>query len=104
MAIVIPAAVEGLRIANLAGQVGQRKNAAARVAARVMDEWIANSQTRGTTRRGVVTEDAFEYRWILRTEPWTLDTLTLVTAEVFYTVQGRDYDVRLSTLVDVSTR
>lgn len=104
MAIVIPAAIEGLRIANLAGQVGQRKNAAARVAARVMDEWIANSQTRGTTRRGVVMEDAFEYRWSLRTEPWTLDTLTLVTAEVLYTVQGRDYDVRLSTLVDVSTR
>ena len=31
MAIVIPVAVEGLRIASLAGQVAQRKSVAARV-------------------------------------------------------------------------
>ena len=35
MAIVIPVALEGLRIASLAGQVGERKAAAARVAERV---------------------------------------------------------------------
>ena len=38
MAIVVPVAVEGLRVANLAGQVGQRKTVAARVADRVLNE------------------------------------------------------------------
>src|SRR5215207_7041870 len=47
MAIVIPVAVNGLRVANLAGQVGERKAVAARVAERVLNEWTVTgaSQT-----------------------------------------------------------
>ena len=56
MAIVIPVAVEGLRIANLAGQVGQRKAAAARIAERVMNELFVTGQLRSTISRGVVQE------------------------------------------------
>ena len=46
MAIVIPVAIQGLRIANLAGQVGQRKAAAGRIAERVLNEWIIGSLRR----------------------------------------------------------
>ena len=41
MAIVIPVAVEGLRLASRAGEVGERKVTAARIADRVMNELIA---------------------------------------------------------------
>ncbi len=102
MAIVIPVAVEGLRVANLAGQVGLRKVVAARVAERVLNEWIVNAQSRGSAQNGTAEERFQQYRWSLRSQPWTGDTanaMTIVTVEVFFPVQGRDYEVQLSTLV-----
>ena len=102
MAIVIPVAVEGLRIANLAGQVGQRKAAAARIAERVMNELFVTGQLRSTISRGVVQEGTQQYEWNMRSETWPVDAMRVVTVQVTFPVQGRDYDVRLSTLVDSS--
>lgn len=103
MAIVIPVAVEGLRVANTAGQVGLRKAVATRVAERVLADWLASGRTQSAQQRGTIQEQAFEYRWSVRTEPWNQDTMRVATAEVLYTVQGREYDVRVATLVDNST-
>jgi len=103
MAIVIPVAVEGLRVANLAGQVGQRKATAARIAERVLNERIVTSQSQQTpVNRGTIYEGVVAYDWSVRTEPWKLDTMRLVTVQVTYQAQGQDYDVRVSTLVDNS--
>jgi hypothetical protein len=102
MAIVIPVAVEGLRVANLAGQVSQRKAVAARVADRVLNEWLAAGQAQAPTQNGVVLEGVLEYRWSVRSQPWNLDTMKLITVEVIYTAQGQDYDLHLSTLLDNS--
>ena len=104
MAIVIPVAIEGLRIANLSGQVGLRKTAAARVAERVINEWMAQGQSQTASLRGTIQEGVHDYRWSIRTEPWNQDSMRLATAEVLYSVQGRDYDLRLSTLIDNSTQ
>jgi hypothetical protein len=103
MAIVIPVAVEGLRVANTAGQVGLRKAVATRVAERVLADWLAGGRTQSAQQRGTVQEAAFEYRWSVRTEPWSQDTMRVATAEVHYTVQGREYDVHVATLIDNST-
>ena len=104
MAIVIPVAVEGLRIANLAGQVGQRKAAAAQIAERVLQEWTLTSQSQIAAQSGMIQEGAIQYRWTVRVEPWPEDNMRLATVQVFYLVQGRDYDVRLSTLLDNSSQ
>lgn len=104
MAIVIPVAVDGLRVASLAGQVGERKATASRIAERVLNELLVTGQYRSATQKGVVQEDAREYQWSMRSEPWPLGAMRLVTVEVTYPVQGRDYDVRLSTLADNSTQ
>jgi len=103
MAIVIPVTVEGLRIANLAGQVGERKVTAARIAERVLNEVIVTGQLRGAIQNGVVLEGAQQYQWSIRSEPWPADAMVLVTVQVIFPVQGRGYDVRLSTLVDTTT-
>ena len=100
MAIVIPVAVEGLRIANRAGQVSQRKAVAARVGDRVLNEWIVSARTAAPARSGVAEEGTQTYRWTIRTQPWNQDTMKLITVEVIYQVQGQDYDVRVSTLLD----
>jgi type II secretory pathway pseudopilin PulG len=99
MAIVIPVAIEGLQIANLAGQVGQRKAAAARIAERVLNELTVTGQTLNNAQSGVVDEAPYEYKWTSRSENWSQDAMRLVTVQVAFAVQGRDYDVRLSTLV-----
>lgn len=104
MAIVIPVAVEGLRVANLAGQVGQRKAVAARVAERVLNEWIVTGQSQTARQSGTVQEGVVDYTWSIRTQPWNQDTMRLVTVSVIYQAQGKEYDVNLSTLLDNSTR
>src|ERR1051325_1098415 len=100
MAIVIPVAVQGLRLASLAGQVGLRKAVAGRIAERVLNELSVTGQLQRSGTSGVTQEGALEYRWTVRAEPWPEDAMRLVTVQVTFPVQGQDFDVRVSTLMD----
>jgi prepilin-type N-terminal cleavage/methylation domain-containing protein len=103
MAIVLPVAVEGLRIASLAGQVGVRKDAAARIAERVLHEVVTTSQWPSSQQSGVMQEGVREYQWTVLTETWPEDSMSVITVQVLFQVQGRDYDVQLSTLIGQAT-
>ena len=102
MAIVIPVAVQGLRIASLSGEVAHRKAAAGRLADRLLNETIVTAQWQQSSQAGTVQEGPYQYRWQLYNEPWTQDALRVLSMQVTFAVQGQDYDVRLSTLVDDS--
>jgi type II secretory pathway pseudopilin PulG len=102
MAIVIPVAVQGLRIASLSGQVGQRKTEAARVAERVLNELVVTGQWQNSAQTGSADDGTVEYRWTVRLDPWHQSTLRLLTVHVTFPVQNQEYDVQLSTVVDVS--
>jgi hypothetical protein len=104
MAIVIPVAVQGLRVASQAGQVGERKVVAARVADRVLNELVTTGQWQKSLQNGVAREGLREYRWSVRLEAWNQTALRLMTVQVFFPVQGQEYDVTLSTIVDTSLR
>ena len=98
IAIVVPVAVQGLRVASLAGGVAQRKAIAARVAEQVL---YGNSITQSVSQAvqsGVVHEGPYEFRWTLRNELWPIDSMRQLTAEVNYTAQNQDYSVVLTTL------
>ena len=99
LAIVIPVAVEGLRVASQAGQVANRKAIAARVADRVLNELIVTKQWQQSSS-GTAYEGRQSYPWRLVNEAWQQGNLKLVTLQVTYAVQGQNYDVRLSTLLD----
>ena len=129
MAIVIPVAVQGLQIASRAGEVAQRKGEAARVAERILNESVVTTNYSGSSQSGTVFEGLREFRWTLHSEQWSQGTtnqvlpgqsasgqvnnvqpvvnqfaasqipMSLLTVEVTYPVQGRDYSVSLSTLV-----
>jgi len=103
LAIVIPAAVEALHLASLAGEVAARKGAAARVADRILNESIVTTNWNTGTQNGTVMEGAQEFRWTLTSQNWPVDTMELITAEVKYSAQGRDYSVKLSTLANLLT-
>ena len=102
MAIVIPVAVAGLRIASLAGEVGSRKAVACRIAERVLNEAVVTGQLQKSFQSGTIREGVLDYRWTLNIEPSGLDTLRVATAQVTFPAQGKDYDVSVSTLVNTT--
>lgn len=99
MAIVIPVAVQGLRVASLAGEVAERKGAAARIAERILNENIVTTNWNTSVQTGTVEEGGRQFRWTLRNEPWSQDTMQLLSIEVAFAAQDKDCSVRMSTLV-----
>lgn len=104
MAIVIPVAMEGVRIASLAGEVGERKVVAARVAERVLNELLVTDGLRQTSASGSVEEGIRRFNWTMRSEAWSVASLNLVTIRVVFTAQGNEYEVNLSTLYSSDTQ
>jgi Tfp pilus assembly protein PilV len=106
MAIVVPVAIEGLHIAGLAGAVAERKGEAARIAQRVLTENLVTTNWSQSVQNGTTLDGQREFRWTLRTDPWTQDpaqtTMRQLSVQVEFTAQDRKYYVNMSTLVDSS--
>ena len=100
LAIVIPAAVEALHVASLAGEVAARKGVAARLADRVLNESLVMTNWNTGTQSGTVAESTGDFHWTLTSQNWPVDAMILLTAEVKYSAQGRDYSVKLYTLAN----
>lgn len=102
MAIVIPVAVHGLQIASLAGTVADRKGQAARVAERLLNESLVTTNWNKSMQNGTIVDGDRQFRYTLRNDTWSQDgnmnAPKLLSVEVTYVVQSRDYFVRLSTL------
>ena len=106
MAIVIPAAIEGMHIASLAGTVAQRKGEAARVAQRLLAESLVTTNSSQSAQSGTLTEGQRQFNYTMRSDPWSQDpsqnAIRQLSVEVKFTAQNRDYSVRMSTLVGSS--
>ena len=101
MAIVIPVAVDGLRIASAAGELAVQKAEATRVAERELNEIAVTTAGGLTAQSGTVREDGHDYHWALHSELWPRDSMQLLTMEVTFTSRDRVYSTRLSTLVNL---
>ncbi|MGA9453436.1 MAG: hypothetical protein WBW41_19085 [Verrucomicrobiia bacterium] len=104
LAIVIPTAVEALHVSSLAGEVAARKGAAARIADRVLNESLVMTNWNNGVQNGTVSEGALDFRWTLSSQPWPQDTMQLLTAQVTFQAQGKDYSVKLSTLANLQNQ
>jgi len=104
LAIVIPTAVEALHVASLAGEVAARKGEAARVADRILSESLVTTNWSSGMQNGTVTEGILDFQWKLTSQNWPSDAMQLLTAEVTYSAQGKDYSVKLSTLANLQTQ
>lgn len=100
MAILLPVTMHGVRIASRAGQVGERKAAATRIAERVLNELQVNGGLLQDSASGQIEERDRRYNWTMRSESWTEDRMNLVTVAVTYEVHGQQFDVKLQTLFD----
>jgi type II secretory pathway pseudopilin PulG len=100
MAIVIPVAVDALRVASLSGEFAARKAEAARVADEVLNESIVTTNWSSAVN-GTVIDNGHEFRYTVNSQTWPLDsTMQLLTAEVTFSAGGRPCSVRLNTLVN----
>jgi type II secretory pathway pseudopilin PulG len=104
LAIVIPAAVEALHVSSLAGEVAARKGAAARIADRILNESIVMTNWNNGVQSGTAQEGVLDFHWTLTSQTWPQDAMQLLTAEVTYQAQGKDYSVKLSTLANPQTQ
>ena len=101
LAIVIPAAIEALHVASLAGEVAARKGVAARIADRVLNESIVTTNWNTGTQSGTVNTGGQEFRWTVTSQNWPADaSMQMLTVEVKYAAQGRDFSVKLNTLAN----
>jgi type II secretory pathway pseudopilin PulG len=84
MAIVIPVAIEGLRIASRAGVVSQRKSVAARIAERLLNEAVLANQWSQSVQSEVGNQPVqngtekvgpIAFRWTFRNLPWDQNAL-----------------------------
>ena len=102
LAIVIPVALQGLRVASMAGEVGQRRMIAARIGNKVLNELKVTGQLQNTGQTGVVQEHGLSYKWAVKSQSWTEDSLsqmTVASVTISFPAQGKNYEVHLSTLV-----
>lgn len=110
LAIVIPVAVEALHISSRMGEVAARKGAAVRIADRVLNESLVTTNWTGSGQNGTVSEGAIDYRWTLSAQSWpqaqtqsplnSMISMEMLTAQVTFLAQGKDYTVKLSTLAN----
>jgi len=101
LAIVIPTAVEALHVSSLAGEVAARKGAAARIADRILSESLVMTNWNNGVQNGTVSEGALDFRWTLSSQTWPQAPMELLTAQVTFQAQGKNYTVNLSTLANL---
>jgi type II secretory pathway pseudopilin PulG len=101
LAIVIPTAVEVIHVASLAGEVATRKAAALRVADRELNESLVMTNWVNGTQSGTTGEGLQQYQWTVSSQTWPEDAMQVVTAEVKYSAQGKEYSVQLNTLASL---
>ena len=122
MAIVIPVAIHGLRVAGLAGAVAQRKALAARIAERLLNETVVTRQWNQSVQNGTEQAGPYQFRWTIRNEPWNQLALNQtsggqygvnqsvvnqtsihqLSVDVAFAAQDRNFSVHLSTLIDTT--
>jgi Tfp pilus assembly protein PilV len=132
LAIVFPTVVEALHIASLSGEVAVRKNMAARIADRILNESVITTNWTGNVLNGTASEGALNFEWSLSIQDWPSQNeqelpssslsvpsggaqamtvqampqniMQKLTANVTFQAQGKVYSVALSTLVNSVNR
>ena len=102
MTILIPVAMHGVSVASRAGSLGQRKAAAMRIAERVLDEQLVSGQIATAIPYGNIVDGDTTYPWTMTSEPWSEDTMTVLTVRVSFDLQGTTFDIAASTLYDAT--
>jgi type II secretory pathway pseudopilin PulG len=99
MAIVIPVAVQGLRLSSQAGVQAERSASALQLGDALLQEMAIGGRYREMGTAGTFGSEWPGYHWQLQVEPWGRGPMRLLRMEVFFPAQHLERSVQLSTLV-----
>ncbi len=102
LGILIPVVVSALMVSNRAAGMAERSTIAAQLGENRLGEMMLADAWTSESGRGEFGESWPGYRWEMKQADWNAGAMTELTMDVFYTVQGREQSVRLSTLVNTS--
>jgi len=102
LAVLIPAVLQGLNLSTRASLLAERGTLAVHLAQNKLDELTLNDDA---DMSGDFGEDHPGYRWETERAPWAIDNkMEELTLRAFFTVQGREESISLTTLVSGTTR
>lgn len=99
LAILVPVAIKGLRLASRAAILSVRQREAGRLARNLLAEAAVTDEWRDGNRMGDFGEDARAFAWMIEDNAWEEDTMRTLTVRVHFYVQEREHYVALTTLV-----
>jgi hypothetical protein len=91
-------------VASGAGEIAVRRGEAARVADRILNESLVTTNWTTGQQSGNTGEGTDQFHWTLTSQNWPADAMELLTAEVTFSTQGRDYSVKMWTLANRQTQ
>lgn len=99
MGILIPVIVSALLASNRASIVAERSTLAVQLGENRMAELLMADAWTSSPSRGEFGEERPGYRWELKKAAWLTSSMTELTLDVFFQVQGQEHQVQLATLV-----
>src|SRR5579862_2433153 len=102
MAIVLPVAMRGIGLATKVAGVAEHRAVAAQLAQSKLHELLATSGWQSGTLNGDFSPDQPAYKWRAEMQAWDGSSIEEFDVHVLWTVNGREEQVTLSTLVDTS--
>ena len=105
LGILMPAVISALLVSNRAAVLSERRAIAAQLGENELNELLLADAWRSAGSQGNFGTDRSGYRWQLGKNTWSsgTGTMTELTLDVFFTVQGREQSLQLSTLASSST-
>jgi type II secretory pathway pseudopilin PulG len=104
LGILMPVVISALLVSNRAAVTAERRGIAAQLAENELNELLLADAWKSAASQGNFGTDWPGYRWQLEKNTGNsgTGTMTELTLDVFFLVQGREQSVELSTLVDSS--
>jgi hypothetical protein len=99
LALVIPTAMQAIRISSDAGTMASRRSVATRLGDALLTELAITDEWRTGTQSGQFDPPYQDYRWQIRSENWTELGMLQLSLEVVFRVREVDARVVLTTLV-----
>lgn len=99
LALVIPTALQAIRISSDAGTMAARRSVATRLGDALLTELAITEQWRSGAQSGQFDPPYQDYRWEVRSEAWSEQGMLQLSMAVTFQVREVDARVVLSTLV-----
>jgi hypothetical protein len=70
----------------------------------VLNESLVTTNWNQGVQSGTIAEGPLDFHWTLTSRSWSQTAMEMLTAEVTFQAQDKDYSVKLSTLANTQTQ